>query len=194
MSELQLSLSYGYPDALRQAIEQFTKETGIQVDVEVLEHPERSLLATFAIHKTGPDISEVGSTWLSNLASMAAIRPFSQSDISKVGGQNAFVKGNWKTGICSNRVCGIPWRGDVRVINYRRDLLAKAGVDEKTAFSSFENLRDTVRKLQKLEDVVPWAMNTANDSMLIHVVTPWIWNAGGHLISRDGHRTMFSEP
>jgi multiple sugar transport system substrate-binding protein len=194
MSKLHLSLSYDYPKALQRAIQLFTEETGIQVDVEVLEHQERSLLTNFAIRQTGPDISEVGSTWLSNLVSMAAIRPFSDSDVLKVGGQAAFVKGNWETGIYNNQIHSIPWRGDVRVINYRRDLLAKAGVDEKSAFSSLENLRDTVRKLQKLEDVVPWAMNTAMDSMLIHVIAPWIWNAGGHLISRDGHRTMFSEP
>jgi hypothetical protein len=96
MKKLHLSLSYDYPEAIQRAIQLFTEETGIQVDVEVLEHQERSLLTNFAIHQTGPDISEVGSTWLSNLVSMAAIRPFSGSDVLKVGGQTAFVKGNWE--------------------------------------------------------------------------------------------------
>jgi multiple sugar transport system substrate-binding protein len=194
MNELQLSLTWDYPESLQQAIKLFTEETRIQVDVEVLEHQEQSILTNFAIHRTGPDISEVGSTWLSNLVSMAAIRPFSDRDIWKAGGQTAFVKGNWETGIRDNQIYGIPWRGDVRVINYRRDLLMKAGVDEKTAFSSTEDLRNTVRQLQKLGGVVPWAMNTAMDSMLIHVIAPWVWNAGGHFASRDGHRTMFGEP
>ena len=139
MTKLHLSLSGNYPEPLQQALELFAKETRIQVDVEVLEHQERSLLTNFAIHKVGPDISEVGSTWLGNLVSMAAIRPFSERDVWKVGGQSAFVNGNWETGIRNNQIYGIPWRGDVRVINYRRDLLAKAGVDEKTAFSSSEN-------------------------------------------------------
>jgi multiple sugar transport system substrate-binding protein len=194
MTELHLSLSGAYPEPLRQALELFAEETRIQVDVEVLEHQERSLLTNFAIHKVGPDISEVGSTWLSNLVSMAAIRPFSDRDVWKAGGQSAFVEGNWKTSIRNNQVYGIPWRGDVRVINYRRDLLVEAGVDEETAFSSFENWRDTVRQLQKLEGVVPWAMNTAMNSMLIHVIAPWIWNAGGHFVSDDGRRMRFCEP
>jgi multiple sugar transport system substrate-binding protein len=194
MTEIHLSLSGACPEPLRQALALFTEETRIAVDVEILEHQERSLLTNFAIHRIGPDISEVGSTWLSNLVSMAAIRPFSDRDVWKAGGQSAFVEGNWKTGVRNNRVYGIPWRGDVRVINYRRDLLVRAGVDEETAFSSSENWRNTVRQLQKLEDIVPWAMNTAADSMLTHVIAPWIWNAGGHFVSSDGRRMRFCEP
>lgn len=195
MRELNLSLiTYTFTEPLQQAIQLFTKETGIQVDVEILGHQEQSALTNYAIYKSGPDISEVGSTWLSNLVSMQAIRPFTESDIRKIGRETNFVKGNWDSGSRNNQVFGIPWRGDVRVINYRKDLLKKAGVDEKTAFSSIGNLRNTVRKLQELNGIVPWAMNTARDSMLIHVIAPWIWTAGGHFISSDGRRTMFSSP
>lgn len=194
MRELHLTLTYHYPEAIQQAIQLFTKETNIPVDVEVLEHQENSALTNYAIYKSGPDVSEVGSTWLSNLVSMQAIRPFSDSDVRKIGRETSFVRGTWDSGIRSNQVFGIPWRGDVRVINYRRDMLEKAGVDEETAFISIGNLRDTVRKLQQLGGIVPWAMNTAQHSMLVHVIAPWIWNAGGHFISSDGHKTMFSSP
>jgi multiple sugar transport system substrate-binding protein len=194
MTEIHLSLSGNCPEPLQQALTLFTEETQIAVDVEILEHQERSLLTNFAIHRVGPDISEVGSTWLSNLVSMAALRPFSDRDVWKVGGQSAFVEGNWNTGIRNHRIYGIPWRGDVRVINYRRDLLVEAGVDEETAFSSFENWRNTVGQLQRLEGVVLWAMNTAMDSMLVHVIAPWIWQAGGHFVSGDGRQMRFCEP
>jgi multiple sugar transport system substrate-binding protein len=192
--ELQLTLMYSYPEAIQQVIQQFTKKTNIQVDVEILEHLEQSALTNYAIYKSGPDISEVGSTWLSNLVSMQAIRPFENSELKKIGDNKTFVKGNWESGIRNNQSFGIPWRGDVRVINYRTDLFQEAGIEPATAFSSIENLRTTVRKLQKLEGIVPWAINTARDAMLVHFIAPWIWNAGGHFISSDGHQTLFSKP
>jgi hypothetical protein len=59
MTEIHLSLSGNYPESLQQALTLFTEETQIAVDVEILEHQERSLLTNFAIHRVGPDISEV---------------------------------------------------------------------------------------------------------------------------------------
>jgi len=195
MRELHLSLiTYEFTEPLQQALQQFSRETNIKVEVEILEHQEQSALTNYAIYKSGPDISEVGSTWLSNLVSMQAIRPYQESEIRKIGGEVSFVKGNWGSGIRNNQTYGIPWRGDVRVINYRTDLLEKAGIKQETAFASVEDLCDTVRKLQKLDDVLPWALNTARDSMLIHIIAPWIWNAGGHFLSDDGRKTMFCEP
>ena len=125
---------------------------------------------------------------------MQAIRPYQDKEIRRFGGGDSFVKGNWDSGIRNDQVYGIPWRGDVRVINYRKDLLKKAGVDENTAFSSISNLRNTVSKLQGLDGVLPWVINTARESLLIHIVAPWIWNADGKFISENGRKTMFCEP
>jgi multiple sugar transport system substrate-binding protein len=80
------------------------------------------------------------------------------------------------------------------VINYRVDLLKQAGVDEKTAFTSMGNFRDTIRKLKTLKGVAPWVINTARDSLVLHVIAPWVWDAGGQFITSDGHKTKFAEP
>ncbi|MCL4261945.1 MAG: extracellular solute-binding protein [Anaerolineae bacterium] len=194
MNQLDLSLTYEFPEPLQKALQLFTEETQIQVNVQVLDHEQRNQLSDFALHKTGPDVSEIGNTWLGNLAAMNALRPFSLADIRAMDGPSAFLSGDWAAGHHGGQQFAIPWRSDTRVIYYRRDLLAQAGIAEDTAFSSIPHIQQALARLQTLETISPLALNTAKNPMIIHLVAPWVWQAGGDFMSSDGRRTLFCEP
>ena len=72
----------------------------------------------------GPDISEVGSTWVGDLISMNALRPFSASDIAVLGGKEPFLPAVWERTrlIGDSRTWSVPWLLDLSAVFFRRDL------------------------------------------------------------------------
>lgn len=87
----------------------------------------------------------------------------------------------------------VPWLADLRLIYYRRDLLAQAGVDEQTAFASHSQLLQTLKCLQAGGVAMPWIMPTILHPVL-HNAAAWIWAAGGDLLTPDGKRTLLNQP
>ena len=107
-------------------------------------------LLQVALYFKGPDVSEIGTTWLGSLMGMEALRPFSPLEVKSLGGAAAFSSASWDS--ChepgETQILAIPWYLDLRLIYYRRDILQKAGVDESTAFLTSENLLDTMQKVE----------------------------------------------
>jgi multiple sugar transport system substrate-binding protein len=78
-----------------------------------------------------PDVVQVGNTWLPELATLGAIEPLD----ARVAGSTAFARDDVFPGILDTNVIdgalwGVPWYVDTRLLFYRRDLLAAAGVAE----------------------------------------------------------------
>ena len=93
-------------------------------------------LMDFAIESQGPDISQIASSWLGSLTGLIALRMFRAAEIESLGGMDAFLSSAWESStlLGVEDIYAIPWLTDVNVIAFRRDLLAKAKVDETTAF------------------------------------------------------------
>jgi len=182
---------------LHPAIESLEKESGIQVHLTSLEWDTLwKELVNIGIHKRGADVSEVGTTWMSSLISMNALRAFSRHEIVKIGGEQAFLPTAWQTTsqVGDERVLAIPFLSDVRVIYYWRDMLEKAGVAEDMAFSSFEKMEETLVRLREVVST-PWAFSTdksTHDSL--YSALSWVWAVGGDFVSRDGRKTLLTRP
>ena len=156
----------------------------------------RSELVKTALYHHGPDVSEVGTTWISDLIAMNALRPFTQAEVDQLGGADAFVPSAWKsTHIAgSPEVWSIPWLVESPVISYRRDALKAAGIDETTAFSTLDNLYETVSRLRRAGHVMPIALPPPSSRQLIlHIASTWVWQAGGDFLSEDGTSVLFVE-
>jgi multiple sugar transport system substrate-binding protein len=156
-------------------------------------------LVKIAVHRAGPDVSEIGTTWTASFSSMEALRPFNEREVRSLGGSQAFLRSAWQTGSMQDAwgrqvMWAIPWITDTHVIYYRRDLLKRAGVDEESGFQTSEQLLDTIHRLQKSGGTIPWAMSTVAATLTLHTLASWVWGAGGHFVSPDGKRTRFSEP
>jgi len=153
------------------------------------------------LYQKGPDVSEIGSTWLDNLKEMRALRPFSGPEIHALGGDFAFLSSVWRPEATvpgsavtadSRRVISVPWLIDTRLIFYRRDLLARAGISEQGAFSTPDAVYETLARLQSSGVRYPLGLPTGGLTM--HNLASWVWGRGGHFRSPDYRKIALVEP
>jgi multiple sugar transport system substrate-binding protein len=148
-----------------------------------------------AVHGGGPDVSEVGTTWLSDFVAMNALQPFAPAELQRVGSAKAFVPAVWHSGLSAeNEVWAIPWLTDVSVVYYRRDWLAKAGVDEKAAFQTSEQFEQTLKQLQAAGVEMPWTAPTRRSYISLHNLSLWLWDKGGNYVDSSGKRLLIGSP
>lgn len=88
---------------------------------------QEKLITAFASDNT-PDVCQLGNTWIPQFASLNAIIDLSDfiARSSTVKAEN-FFPGIWETNIIDNRVFGIPWYVDTRLMFYRKDVFERAG-------------------------------------------------------------------
>lgn len=153
-------------------------------------------LLQVALYFKGPDVSEIGTTWLGSLMGMEALRPYSPMEVKNLGGAAAFSPASWDS--ChepgETHILAIPWYLDLRLIYYRRDILQKAGVDESTAFLTSKHLLETLRRLKSSGVPTPLAMDIQGESpRVVHNIASWIWENGGDFRSADGRKIKLKE-
>ena len=197
MAQIEFS-SIGEPAAaIKDTLRQFELETGHKVNVHVMQWekawPE---LLSYALLGHGPDISHIGSTWVSSLVKMNVLRPFHPREVEAVGGAKVFLPACWNSVILpgSDTVWALPWTAYVFTLCYRRDLLARAGVDETAAFKNTGSLLDTLERLSAARVLIPFVIPTGKPHVdTLHIVASWIWGAGGDFISEDGKTPLFTQ-
>ncbi|HWI51506.1 MAG TPA: extracellular solute-binding protein, partial [Symbiobacteriaceae bacterium] len=128
--------SQSEPDMLETLKPFLEKNKHITVKVTVLDWgaawPKITAAATSG---EGPDILQLGTTWVPAIAAMDSLEPLTNK-VSEVGGKDAFWPASWNTtGIAGKPdVYALPWFVDARAAFYRTDAFQKAGVDPKEAF------------------------------------------------------------
>jgi multiple sugar transport system substrate-binding protein len=151
-------------------------------------------IINFALRSQGPDVSQIGSTWLGSLTGMAALRMFRADELELIGGQEVFLPASWASSnlIGVEDTYAIPWLADVRFLIYRRDILALAGIDETKAFIDAEAFEDTLARLQSagIENIL--ALSTI-DNLIIHAAS-WIWGSGGAYRTPDHRHLTLTDP
>ncbi|MEW6402940.1 MAG: extracellular solute-binding protein [Chloroflexota bacterium] len=178
-------------------LEEFMRQSSF-VQVERLTWDEAwPKLLGYALFGGGPHISQIGSIWTSTLMSMNVLRPFSADEIQFLAGQDAFYPSLWQDAMLTDQssAWAIPFNAFTYLILYRRDLLERARVDEKTAFSTPQAMLETLKKLKAAGIQSPLVMPSgAPYRSRIHVLASWVWGAGGDFISADGRKILFAEP
>jgi len=182
---------------LQPLLDQFESEQNVRVRLRLLSWDTAwSDIIRVALYGDGPDVSEIGSTWLGDLIAMNALYPFRIGDLIALGGSRTFLPTAYE-GLClpdQPEVWAIPWLTGARLVFYRRDMLQTAGIDERTAFLSPRHLEQTLAQLQSSGVAVPWTIPTGvTHSTLLNVAT-WVWGCGGDFLSPDGRQTMFGRP
>ena len=176
----------------------FERQRNVKIDLLMFDWSNAwTELMKISLYGHGPIISEVGSTWMSSLAGQNCLRPFKPSEVAAMGGADKFLPESWQSCIDfeDETVLAIPWALNTYLAYYRRDLLAKAGVDETSAFSSLENLVHTLESLRKIDVDMPIAIPTTGNSVqVLHNASSFVWKMGGDFITPDGKRVLFSDP
>src|SRR5512141_195426 len=178
----------------------FKRETGVDVHLKRMEWGNAwPQLISIATNGHGADISHVGSTWVSSLMTMNALRPMPGHLINKIGGEQAFVHSTWTSVVAEEdrHAYGIPLSAYVYIVAYRKDLLEKTGLNGNSAFATPHSLEETIRCLDELHEVentwlMPIVPHPFND--LVHMAASWIWSSGGHMMDNRGKQVLFNSP
>jgi multiple sugar transport system substrate-binding protein len=198
MDILELSvMSYDVETSgLQEVLAEFEARHHVQVQITQLSWDTSwTQIVKYALYGDAPAVSEVGSTWVASLASMNALRPFTDQELSSLGGESAFLPAAWRSGRVLNdpTMWAIPWLAETRVIFYWRDMLKKASIDEQTAFQTAANLAQTLEHLQASGVPGPWCVPTQPNLTTFHNVASWIWGAGGDFLEQTEHRVIFHQ-
>ena len=197
MTEIELSIMAPTSAGIQPLLEQFEAEQHIRVRLRLLAWDTGwSDLIKVALYSDGPDISEIGSTWLGDLVAMNALYAFSERDIERLGRASAFLPSAWQGTrlVGQPEVWAIPWVTGARLLYYRRNLLAHAGIDETIAFQNAARFDETLSRLRANQVMVPWTIPTGLTHTTLHNVASWVWGAHGDFTTPDGQRTLFSQP
>jgi multiple sugar transport system substrate-binding protein len=181
-------------------LSRFTEQTGIAVKLIRMQWSNAwQELINISTHGQGADLSYVGSTWVSSLVGMNALRPIPPHLIARTGGEGTFVHSAWESVLMEEdrQPWAIPLSAYTYAVAYRRDLLEKAGLDAATAFATPQALELTVCQLEELELVknawlMPCLLFPFND--VTHTAASWIWSSGGHMLDPRGKRVLFDTP
>ncbi|MFC1478945.1 extracellular solute-binding protein, partial [Candidatus Margulisiibacteriota bacterium] len=143
---------------------------------------------------TGPDIVQLGSTWVGMVSSMGALADLTEL-AGSIGGEKTFVPFAWpNTGVLgSGKTTAIPWIVDVRAMFYRTDVFKKLGLTARD-LDTWESFENTLAKIKKANltingvKVHPLGITGKNDWNVVLNLGPWIWMGGGRFFSEDYKR------
>jgi multiple sugar transport system substrate-binding protein len=201
MPEVQLSIMIHTPATaglLRAVLDEFETLSAIRVRLITLQWEEgMAELNRVARYQHGPDISEIGSTWVNDLVAMNALRPFTHNELAQIGRPEDFLPASWSTGKMpgDDSQWALPWLAETYLIHYRCDLLARAGIAEDEALSSHAAIANTAARLHAAGVDVPVEPLFGLDSYgTLHSLASWVWTAGGDFCAPDGRRVLFAQP
>lgn len=202
MAELEFSTIHNDEQdlaAIRGVLQAFEKDSHIHVKLTPMPRGNAwNELMTIASTGKGPDISHVGSTWVSSLVGMNAVRAFREKEVTGWGGGEVFIPSAWQDAhvLGDETVWSAPWNSFFFVIFYRRDLLANAGIEEASAFGSVEALSRTIAALQKAPVEISWITPYGAPPFdgLLHQAASWVWGAGGDFVDAEGKRIVLASP
>ncbi len=201
MDELELTVQQHTPqtaEVLTRLLQQFEAQFHVHVKLRLLDWlSARAELDRVALRGQGPDVSEIGSTWVTELIAMNALRPFTPPELSKISKLQAFATASWKTVHIEDddSIRAMPWHAETYVIHYRKDLLRQADIDEATAFQSHAQIDQTAQRLKASGVAVPVELPLTSDHYgTLHALASWVWGQGGDFCTPDGKQVLFDQP
>ena len=118
-------------EVVGELLTEFQREhPGIAVRVEQLPWTaaHEKLLTAFAGDAT-PDMAQLGNTWIAEFAALNALEPLKNwLDADRSITADDYFNGIWRTNEVDGTLYGLPWYVDTRLLFYRRDLFARAGL------------------------------------------------------------------
>src|SRR5690625_3051701 len=167
-----------YIEELKEA---FTEATGATLDVQVQPWDgAHDKFVTAMAGGTGPDVAEVGTTWVPEFADAGGIDDLTE-DIEAAGLVDGLVEGLVEAGTLDGAMYGMPWYAGVRSILANGEMLDEAGVNEQP--ESWDDLLSMITTLEEHNsDWIPFPIQGGS----IFAAMPFVWGAGGEIATEDG--------
>jgi multiple sugar transport system substrate-binding protein len=167
----------------RQAVTAFEAEyPDVRISLEVVNWDTLfQKLTTDIAGGAAPDVSIIGTRWLTDFVSQGIAEPLDDYMTDEVRGR--FIDVFLDPSVIDGQVYGLPWTASARAMFYNQDLLEQAGVTE--APQTWEELREAARAIAELPDAYGFGLQGAE----IETDVYWyyaMWSFGGDIITEDG--------
>ncbi len=182
-------------EVLRGILDEFEAQYNTHVNLQIISWANyRQEFTNITLHNLPGDVGAGGAPVTSDMIAMNALRPFASGEIQSLGGEEAYLPSRWRSGFRPGEaeMWAVPWMVDLRLIYYRRDLFARAGINEATAFETPQQMENTIRKLHEHGIELPWLV-PFDHYAAFHRVSSFIWAFGGDLFTPDGKLATFHE-
>jgi multiple sugar transport system substrate-binding protein len=134
-----------------------------------------------------PDVSLVGTTWVPEFSATGALDATPTDLIDS----STFFEGSWSTTEVDGTSYGVPWYTETRLIYYRKDLAAKAGVTPEEGWSQ-DDLKAFTQALQDKAGA-KWGISLQPGGQgSWQTVMPFAWQRGAELV--EGEQFTFNTP
>ncbi|MGW6735911.1 sugar ABC transporter substrate-binding protein [Streptomyces sp. NPDC055013] len=145
----------------------------------------QKLVAAAAAGKL-PDVVQMGGTYLGEFADMGVLEPVD----TKTFKEDDFFPAAWEQGSYDGKAYGVPWYVDTRVLFYRTDLAAKAGI--KKAPATMAELQSVAKAYQEKAGS-KWGLSIQPRGLdTVQSFYPFLFSAGGAIIDDDGKAVVNS--
>jgi multiple sugar transport system substrate-binding protein len=153
-------------------------EATVNVTAVPWDAAHQKIASAIAARQT-PDVSMIGTTWMGEFAKTGALDPTPTDLID----QASFFPGAWDTTVVDGTAYGVPWYVETRVIFYRKDLAAKAGVT--TPPQSWADLKAMARALKDKAGAKSGLYLQPGGTGGWQTFLPFAWSNGAELTSGD---------
>ncbi len=137
---------------------------------------------------SAPDIVELGSDWILEFSSSGQLAPIGK----EIAADTAKYYG-WPPAIYNNDIYAFPWILGTRVLYINKGLLKKANLDSNFVPVNWDQLKKLCYKIDSLGgDIHGFGSNAAEKHTLYKKFLPFLWSAGGRIISEDGKYSLIS--
>ncbi len=178
-----------------------TKNPNLRVNVTVLQWESAwTKITAAAASGQGPDLLELGTTWVAAISSMGALEAISPQQQNELGGAKAFFPAVWSSThrYDETKIYAIPWYAEARAAYYRTDVFKAAGINPRDAFANWGSFKQAMQKINGQvingKKIAALGYPGKNDLNVVHNLAPWIWNAGGDLLSADKKKSAINSP
>jgi multiple sugar transport system substrate-binding protein len=134
-----------------------------------------------------PDAAMVGTTWMGEFADLGALDP-TPAGIDAAG----FYPGALDTTKVKNVSYGVPWYVETRVVYYRKDLAAKAGIT--TPPTDWDGLKAMAKAMQDKAGAKYGINLQPGGQGSWQTVMPFAWSAGANITTDDEKEFTFDTP
>lgn len=187
-------------EKLEEELKVFTRQTGIQVNVTVLDWGEAWGRISMALEKSNnpPSVVQLGTTWLPYFASRQTLLDL--DPYMKAIKPERFMPVSFGTTHIQSdpKIYSVPWFVDARTLLGNKKVLDKLNITDQD-IETYEGFTEALRKINaaKLtkEDGTPikaYAFPGKNDWNIPHNFAPWVWSEGGTFVHTENGITRSS--
>jgi multiple sugar transport system substrate-binding protein len=148
-------------------------------------------LLTSIVGRSTPDVAQLGNTWIAEFSALRALLPLDARIAASAGmDSSAYFHGIWDTNVVGERVYGVPWYVDTRVLFYRKDIFARAGYDAVP--ETWDGWRASLEAVKREVGSERYAIFLPTNEWNVPVILGL--QAGSPLLVDDDTRGAFSQP